>query len=101
MFGRKVQERAIAQVAQIDFVKHAVEEVWSLLHFSGHGVERDGHPLAVVPLRNDHHVVIVAECIEVLLPPLLARLVGADEIVPLRAVFELVIRDVDGGQCEQ
>ena len=51
---------------------------------------------AIVPLGHDHHVVVVAERIEILLPALLAWLVGADEVVALRAVFEFRVGDVNG-----
>lgn len=92
-------------MAEIDAVKDAVEHLWPLFQSVRDLIERGGHPPAVRPFGDDDHVVIVAECLEILLPPLLARLVAGEQVVALCVVFEPVVGEVDGGKrqraCEQ
>jgi hypothetical protein len=96
LLGWQVEDGPVADAVQIHLVEDAIEEVGALLHALGYRIDGSDHPLAIFPLDDDDHIVVVVEGIDELLPALLARLIRAQEIVALRVVGELIVSDLDG-----
>src|SRR5207253_7042518 len=88
LLGRQKQQGAIPQRPQVHLVEQAIEVFRLLFDLGGELLQRLFHAGAVLALDDHHHVVIVAELINVLLPALKARLVGTDQVVALSLELE-------------
>ncbi len=88
LLQRQEQQGAVAQRAQIDLVKQAIEEVGMGPDALGDGLEGLFHPRPALAANHDHDIVIVAELIEILLPALLVVLFRADQVVALGVILQ-------------
>ena len=81
---RQEEQGPIAQRTQIDLVEESIEQVRPGANALGNGFESRFHARPVVAADDDDNVVVVTELGEVLLPPFLIVLVGAEEVVARR-----------------
>ena len=79
------------QGPQVNFIKQAVIQVGPLPQLSRDILEGGNHPAAFLAPDHDHHVIIVAEFLDILLPALIVGFILAVQVVTLVLVRQVAV----------